>query len=393
MMGGTSISSILLYSEINILCVVIMLIIAVNLSVSGFDKSSQSRMLSYSVYLTALANICDFLWNLCLTGAVKLPNSIRYSVDYIYFTAFGIASLCWLIYTDMVQKSDILKNKKLFAIYFMPLAVLVILLAANSFNGCLFYIDGSGKYYRGRLFYAQQVLSYGYIVISAVKCFLKATSRKNFAQRDYLFKLVTFVIPPIICGIIQIIVQDIPVLSVGIAMSYLLAYINSRERLISIDSLTGISNRRDLLQRLEDDIKSLKTTEDMYFLFIDIDSFKSINDTYGHNEGDRVLKEIAAALKKYVKTVNGSCGRYGGDEFALYIIKELDADFDSVCSGLDKFIEKQHVVYGGGKAVTVSMGCSKYLGDSDDIQGLVSRADEAMYSLKKEKRRMKNRGE
>ncbi len=319
--------------------------------------------------------------------------SCRILLDYIYFTAFGIASLCWLIYTDMVQKSDILKNKKLFAIYFIPLAVLVILLAANSFNGCLFYIDGSGKYYRGRLFYAQQVLSYGYIVISAVKCFLKATSRKNFAQRDYLFKLVTFVIPPIICGLIQIIVQDIPVLSVGIAMSYLLAYINSRERLISIDPLTGISNRRDLLQRLEDDIKSLKTTEDMYFLFIDIDSFKGINDTYGHNEGDRVLKEIAAALKKYVKTVNGSCGRYGGDEFALYIIKELDADFDSVCSVLDKFIEKQHVVYGGGKAVTVSMGCSKYLGDSDDIQGLVSRADEAMYSLKKEKRRMKNRGE
>ena len=393
MMGGTSISSILLYSEINILCVVIMLIIAVNLSVSGFDKSSQSRMLSYSVYLTALANICDFLWNLCLTGTVNLPNFIRYSVDYIYFIAFGTASLCWLIYTDMVQKSDILKNKRLFAIYFIPLAVLVILLAANSFNGCLFYIDGSGKYYRGRLFYAQQVLSYGYILISAVKCFLKATSRKNFAQRDYLFKLVTFVIPPIICGIIQIIVQDIPVLSVGIAMSYLLAYINSLERLISLDPLTGISNRRDLLQRLEDDIKSLKTTEDLYFLFIDIDSFKSINDTYGHNEGDRVLKNIAAALKKYIKTVNGSCGRYGGDEFALYIIKELNTDFASVCAELDKFIEKQHVVYGGGKAVTVSMGCSKYLGDSDDIQGLVFRADEAMYSLKKEKRRMKNRGE
>ena len=98
-------------------------------------------------------------------------------------------------------------------------------------------------------------------------------------------------------------------------------------------------------------------------------------------------------LKKYIKTVNGSCGRYGGDEFALYIIKELNVDFASVCAGLEEFIENQHVVYGGGKAVTVSIGCSKYLGDSDDIQGLVFRADEAMYSLKKEKRRIKNRGE
>ena len=89
--------------------------------------------------------------------------------------------------------------------------------------------------------------------------------------------------------------QNIPVLSVGIVISYLLAYINLLERLISLDPLTGISNRREFLQRLEDDIKSLKANEDLYFLFIDIDSFKNINDTEGHNEGDRVLKEIAAA--------------------------------------------------------------------------------------------------
>lgn len=127
----------------------------------------------------------------------------------------------------MVQKSGIPKNKKLLALYFVPLALLVILLILNIFNGCLFYIDANGKYYRGKLFYAQQVLSYGYIVISAVRCFLKANSRKNFTQRGYLLKLVTFVIPPIICGVIQIIVQDIPILSVGIVISYLLAYINS----------------------------------------------------------------------------------------------------------------------------------------------------------------------
>ncbi len=71
-----------------------MLIIAVNLSVSGFDKSSQSRMLSYSVYLTALANICDFLWNLCLTGAVKLPNSIRLHIFYSF--RYSVALLAYL---------------------------------------------------------------------------------------------------------------------------------------------------------------------------------------------------------------------------------------------------------------------------------------------------------
>lgn len=236
----------------------------------------------------------------------------------------------------------------------------------------------------------QQVLSYGYVVISAVKCFSKATSRKNYARRGYFLTLSTFVIPPIICGIIQITVQDIPVLSVGIVISYLLAYINLLERLISLDPLTGISNRREFLQRLEDNMKSLKANEDLYFLFIDIDSFKNINDTEGHNEGDRVLKEIAAALKKYTKTINGSCGRYGGDEFALFVLTELNVGIESVCAGLEEYIEKHRITRKGGKTVTVSTGCSKYLGDSDDIQGLIFRADENMYSTKKEKRKMKN---
>ena len=390
MMGGLCINATLLYSELNILCCVIMLIIAINLSISGFDKSEENRIFSYSVYLAAFANICDFLWNLCLTGTVNLPVMAMYLIDFFYFISFGASALCWLIYTDMVQKNDILKNKKLFVLYFVPLAVLAVLLMANSLTGCLFYIDASGKYYRGTLFYAQQVLSYGYIVISAVKCFSKATSRKNYARRGYFLTLSTFVIPPIICGIIQIIVQDIPVLSVGIVISYLLAYINLLERLISLDPLTGISNRREFLQRLEDNIKSLKANEDLYFLFIDIDSFKNINDTEGHNEGDRVLKEIAAALKKYTKTINGSCGRYGGDEFALFVVTELNVGIESVCAGLEEHIEKHRIIRKGGKTVTVSMGCSKYLGDSDDIQGLIFRADENMYSTKKEKRKMKN---
>ena len=333
-----------------------MLIIAINLSISGFDKSEENRIFSYSVYLAAFANICDFLWNLCLTGKVNLPVMAMYLIDFFYFISFGASALCWLIYTDMVQKNDILKNKKLFVLYFVPLAVLAVLLMANSLTGCLFYIDASGKYYRGTLFYAQQVLSYGYIVISAVKCFSKATSRKNYARRGYFLTLSTFVIPPIICGIIQITVQDIPVLSVGIVISYLLAYINLLERLISLDPLTGISNRREFLQRLEDNIKSLKATEDLYFLFIDIDS----------------------------------CGRYGGDEFALFVLTELNVGIESVCAGLEEYIEKHRITRKGGKTVTVSTGCSKYLGDSDDIQGLIFRADENMYSTKKEKRKMKN---
>lgn len=88
MMGGLCINATLLYSELNILCGVIMLIIAINLSISGFDKSEENRIFSYSVYLAAFANICDFLWNLCLTGTVNLPVMAMYLIDFFYFILF-----------------------------------------------------------------------------------------------------------------------------------------------------------------------------------------------------------------------------------------------------------------------------------------------------------------
>lgn len=364
-----------------------MLIIAVNLSVSGFDKSYKNRVFSYSVYLATLANICDFLWNLCLTGAVNLPIPVRLLINGVYFISFGFSALCWLLYTDRIQANGCKRRSLRAVLYALPISLLAFLLILNCFNGCLFYIDSLG-YHRGGLFYAQQVLSYSYILISTVKCFYRAALRKNFTERSYFLTLSTFVIPPIICGIIQIFLQDIPILSVGIVISYLLAYINTLERLISLDSLTGISNRRDFLQRLEAEIRPQRAADGLYFMFIDVDSFKAVNDIYGHSEGDRVLREVADILKNYVKERNGFCGRYGGDEFAAFVPAENSADIETIRSELENRI-KNGVLLRDGGSVTVSTGYSKYLGGDDDIQGMITRADAEMYGVKKERGRIR----
>ena len=61
----------------------------------------------------------------------------------------------------------------------------------------------------------------------------------------------------------------------------------------------------------------MRPNEKLYFLFIDVDSFKQINDTYGHNEGDRALKIIAEVLSSLSEKTGGFCARYAGDEFAF----------------------------------------------------------------------------
>ena len=97
--------------------------------------------------------------------------------------------------------------------------------------------------------------------------------KKNYANRQYFLAMTAFIVPPIICGIIQIFIQNIPILSAGIRVSFLIEYLNSTETLISIDPLTGISNRRDFLNHLTDEIKSLKSRDKLYLAFLDIDRF------------------------------------------------------------------------------------------------------------------------
>lgn len=376
----------LLYSEINILCMVIMVIIAIRSSVSGFDTSVKNRTFVVSVLLAAAANVFDFMWNMGITGYWKLSATVMWLVDFMYFLSFGCSSYCWFLYTEIVQKKSKFKYNKSYAIFTIPLAVLVILLVASYFNGCLFWFDGDGQYHRGPLFYMQQILSYGYIVVAAVKNLVNAFYKKSFALRKELITLATFAVPPVFCGIIQIFLQDLPILSVGIVISFLLAYIRSLESLILLDPLTGISNRRELLSRLSSDISSLKPDEKLYFLFVDVDDFKHINDTFGHNEGDRVLREIASALKKYAKRTNGYCGRYGGDEFAMIQIRSRYFDENRFEKEFKACISEKNVVVGDGFPVEVSIGYAQYKGEADSIQDMIYRADNAMYRAKEAKR-------
>ena len=372
------------YSEINILCMVIMVIIAIRSSVSGFDTSVKNRTFVASVLLAAVANVFDFMWNMGLTEYWKLPPSVMWLVDFMYSLSFGCSSYCWFLYTEIVQKKSKFKYNKSYAICTIPLAVLVILLIASYFNGCLFWFDGDGQYHRGPLFYMQQILSYGYIVVAAVKNLVNAFHKKSFVHRKELVTLATFAVQPIICGIIQIFLQDLPILSVGIVISFLLAYIRSLESLILLDPLTGISNRRELLSRLASDIGSLKPDQKLYFLFVD--EFKHINDTFGHNEGDRVLREIASALKKYAKRTNGYCGRYGGDEFAMIQVRSkgfVGARFDKEVKAC---ISERNVVVGDTFPVEISIGYAQYEGEADSIQDMIYRADNAMYRAKEAKR-------
>jgi len=153
------------------------------------------------------------------------------------------------------------------------------------------------------------------------------------------------------------------------------------------DELTHLSNRALFLDRLEHAIKKAKRQEHtLAVLFIDLDRFKEINDSLGHEMGDRVLIEIAERLRENLREID-TIARLGGDEFTL-IVEDIDGNdkVNEIASRVLKILQQPIQIDHHQLYVTSSIGISIYPLDGTDAQNLLRNADSAMYKAKIEGR-------
>ncbi|MBQ0719663.1 MAG: EAL domain-containing protein [Gammaproteobacteria bacterium] len=150
------------------------------------------------------------------------------------------------------------------------------------------------------------------------------------------------------------------------------------------DSLTGLPNRSKLMQELRLILNRAKLDNSQFaVLFLDLDHFKNINDSLGHNIGDLLLKAVADRLQSAVRE-SDFVARLGGDEFTV-ILENIEGDeaistiAQNICSSLSSpFVFIQQKMF-----VTASVGISVYPDDGDDVNALLKHADLAMFSAKK----------
>ncbi|MES0371666.1 MAG: diguanylate cyclase [Mariprofundaceae bacterium] len=150
------------------------------------------------------------------------------------------------------------------------------------------------------------------------------------------------------------------------------------------DPLTGISNRRHLVEVAEMEIERCERYEHpLSLLLLDIDDFKSVNDTYGHSVGDSVLRELGAVLKKHSRKLDVPA-RWGGEEFCLLIPETKTEGALELCNRLLEDIRGVHhnIPELKDRVVTASIGLAAYHKGDADVDKFVTRADEAMYEAK-----------
>ncbi len=152
----------------------------------------------------------------------------------------------------------------------------------------------------------------------------------------------------------------------------------------NFDSLTGLPNRRMLRDRLEQDIiKGRRDGTQLALLFIDLDHFKEVNDTLGHDSGDRLLIEAARRIRECVRE-SDTVARFGGDEFTV-LLPELNADTAHLERILQDVLNTLARAFHLGEEqvfVSASIGITMYPQDATEVEILFKNADQALYAAK-----------
>jgi diguanylate cyclase (GGDEF)-like protein len=152
------------------------------------------------------------------------------------------------------------------------------------------------------------------------------------------------------------------------------------------DGLTGLPNRALLLDRIELALADLRRRGgNVCVLFIDLDGFKAVNDTLGHDAGDEVLVEVAARLRRGVRA-SDTVARLGGDEFVIVCPEDADAAaVEQLAERLRAALAEPVAIHGGSCSVTASIGIAAADDASTPAEALRA-ADAAMYRAKRQGR-------
>lgn len=318
---------------------------------------------------------------------IKLPISLNYILDICYFETFVLSTVWWFIYSGIIRNRNYYNDIKNKIIIFVPALLVLMLSVISCITGWIFSIDSDGVFHRGPLFLIYVTVSFGYLFLAGVRSLylgLKQLETNSNKFTEFMnFAIYSFVM--VVTGLLQFQFGKFPILIIGNTIVVLFMYLNFMVEMISRDYLTGIYVRRKIMNLLIYNINTLKKDEELYFLFIDIDDFKSINDTYGHDEGDRILIKLASLLRTVCEKKNGYCGRWAGDEFVVIQICKAGTKF-TIDEYIDQFIKNEHITLNDKELVTMSIGRSKWNGANDDVDQLIARADKDMYAKKREKK-------
>lgn len=301
----------------------------------------------------------------------QVSGPLGTKVLYVLFTLIGLMILSLALYLFMIQLPNTLVATRKNILIFADLSALTYFMILFDRQGIFLLPIYTILVMRNGLSFGIRYFYMSIVLITISWAFLIAYSKYWANNLDILisFAITTLIIPMFYLNVITRVHEKNDELSRELV---------DTEHDAKYDTLTGIANRKMYKEYMRD---TMRQREPFSLLFIDLNKFKVINDTYGHDVGDKVLQEAVSRLSHSIDD-DDFIARLGGDEFVIVTKRKR--------AFMKKFVEKiglnsigKHEVNGITVLISLSIGISSYPDDAADEMMMSKYADEAMYSAKK----------
>ena len=376
------------YIQTNLLCILALVFILVGWLKNTRKDSVLGRFMFMFIGLTTGYCISDVA-SVWLSGNVFTGSRVLQIIaNSIYFYAVVLISAVWLLYvTYNISAEKKISVREGFLI-FLPAIIFGVILIINAFNGMMFTISEDGIYKRGKLVFLHYLLAIAYLLFANHRAATAAQKQESRIRKKELLTYLYFGVAPLATGIIQILCYGLTTSQIGLVFSLVLFYQNSLNGMVNADALTGLNNRRAFDAYIERNMFRLETKE-LSIMMMDIDRFKSINDRFGHMEGDAVLRKAAAVLQEVCANnpKNLFLSRFGGDEFIIAGYGLTRNELENIRSSIDAKLCEVSAGLNIGMPLSMSIGyatgsCHSY----QESEQILAAADSRMYDVKIEKR-------
>lgn len=375
----------MLFAEVNLFSVAILCMLFFWFR-RGKDNSMSSRWYTAVLALFILSFVSNAAWGLIrgFSSSLAAHLGLQFFFKTMFLVFLNLAVFAWVGYSETELGNREFNDVDQLKVFFLPILFILVVVCTNGYTKVIFDIDVHGKYHMEDLFQAQMGIYVFYTGITGIRMLVKAMYESDPTKKSQMLQMGSFPLSFLLSWLLKILIGDeFPVICVFVTLWLLFVFVGSTSEQVSTDKLTQIHNRQNLLTHIN---MKIRTHEDRLFLIMmDIDYFKRINDTYGHQEGDQALIRTANALKSAAQNMTRRpyLARYGGDEFMVVAeaenIEEIQALCEEIQNQLDYFGTWSEKKY----QMSLSIGIAEWQ-EGMKQKDLIEAADQTLYRVKEE---------
>ena len=374
------------YAEANIVCAIIFGILLFY-DLRKNDRQEKQLKFDQAIAANILYFICDIFWAAVLAG--KLPHTTLAvaSFNFINYILLSAIAYNWFLFAAASENLPIMKSKRGRMLIRLPFIVMTFVIIIAYITDPEFWISPSGEL--NSLYYIFMTIAPLIYVITAFILSIKnAFKKENYINRTKFLLIGIYPLLLAAIGVLQTFTTSAPLFCFGNTIIFVIFYIQDMQDMISLDPLTKLNNRGQLIRYASQPANLYKDGFKTFIVMIDLNDFKMINDTFGHYEGDHALVLTAEALKEllYVYKESPFLGRYGGDEFILVLHVRSESEMAGFDDLLRKALLKKCLSHQTPYMISAGVGYEELHKSGDTFNACLKRADSRLYDDKKMKK-------